>query len=122
MSGMHLVRGMSSLSTKKRKGSNSKRLIAANEEHEAYLKRMGVGKFKLPTNKQGQRVGINDIPDYSVKRVTSDTIPAHGPAKAQSTYTGSEIAGIVTTHKSNLMPIRRDNKNAAKDAASMRRN
>ena len=122
MSGMHLVRGMSSLSTKKRKGSNSKRLSAAQQEHEEYLKRMGVGKVKLPTNKKGQRVGLNDIPDYSVKRVTSDKIPAHGPAKEQSTYTGNEIAGIVTTHKSNLMPIRRDNKDAAKDAATMRRN
>ena len=36
-------------------------------------------------------------------------------------YTGDEIAGIVVTHKSNLMPIRKDNKQAAVDAASMRR-
>jgi hypothetical protein len=119
---MHLVRGMSSLNTKKRKGSNSKRLVAAHEEHEASLRRLGVGKVKLPTDKQGKRIGINNIPDYSVKRVTSDVIPAHGPAKEESRYTGNEIAGIVTTHKSNLMPIRRDNKNAAKDAAAMRRN
>lgn len=119
---MHLVRGMSSLSTKKRKGSKSKRLSAAQESHNEWLKSMGIGKTKLPTNAKGQRVGLNDIPDYTVERVTSDKIPAHGPAKEQSTYTGNEIAGIVTTHKSNLMPVRRDNKNAAKDAAAMRRN
>ena len=36
-------------------------------------------------------------------------------------YTGNEIAGIVVTHKSNLMPVRKDNKQAAVDAANMRR-
>jgi len=119
---MHLIRGMSSLTTKKRKGKKkTQSLIAAEALHEATLARLGVGKVKLPTNARGQRVGINKIPDYKVKRVTSDTIPAHGPAKEQSVYTGNEIAGIVTTHKSNLMPIRRDNKTAATDAATMRR-
>jgi hypothetical protein len=119
---MHLVKGMSSLNTKKHKKKPSKKNQAALEAHEKWLEKQGVGKTKLPTNAQGKRTGINDIPDYSSPRMTSDTIPAHGPAKAQSTYTGNEIAGIVTTHKSNLMPIRRDNKNAAKDAAAMRRN
>lgn len=119
---MHLVRGMSSLNTKKRKQSKSKRLQQAQAEHEAWLDKMGVGKTKLPTNKQGKRIGLNDIPDFRTQRVTSDRIPAHAPAKQHQKYTGNEIAGIVTTHKSNLMPIRKDNKQAAKDAATMRRN
>jgi hypothetical protein len=120
---MHLVRGMSSLTTKKRKvKKKTQSLIAAEALHAATLARLGVGKVTLPTNAKGQRAGINNIPNYSVKSVTSDIIPANGSAKEQSVYTGNEIAGIVTTHKSNLMPIRRDNKNAAKDAATMRRN
>ena len=119
---MHLVRGMSSLTTKKRKAKKkTKSLIAAEALHEETMKRLGVGKVKLPTNAKGKRTGINNIPNYKVKQVTSDIIPAHGAAKEQSVYTGNEIAGIVTTHKSNLMPVRRDNKNAAKDAAAMRR-
>ena len=119
---MHLVRGMSSLTTKKRKGKKkTQSLIAAEALHAATLARLGVGKVKLPTDAKGQRTGINDIPNYKVKRVTSDTVPANGSAKEQSVYTGNEIAGIVTSHKSNLMPIRKDNKHAAVDAANMRR-
>jgi len=119
---MSLVRGMTSLNTKKRKSKKkTAKQIAAEAEHETYLKKMGVGRTKLPTNAKGDRVGINTIPDYSVKRVTSDVIPAHGPARERSQYTGVEIAGIVTTHKSNAQPIRKDNKQAAVDAANMRR-
>jgi hypothetical protein len=53
--------------------------------------------------------------------MTSDRIAGNGLAKERSRYTGDEIAGIVVTHKSNLMPVRKDNKQAAIDAASMRR-
>ena len=119
---MHLVKGMSSLNTRKRKGSKSKRLSQAQQEHEDWLSKMGVGKTQLPTNKKGERVGIYDIPDYSSERVTSDSIPAHGPAKERVQYTGDEIMGITLNHKSNYEPVRRDNKKAAVDSAQMRRN
>jgi len=120
---MGLVRGMTTTNTRKRKAKKkTARQLQAEADHEEFMKKMGVGKSKLPTNAKGERTGIYDIPDYSTERVTSDNIPAHGPAKERVQYTGDEIAGIVTTHKSNLMPIRRDNKNAAKDAATMRRN
>lgn len=107
----------------KQKKSKSKRLAQANAEHEAWLKSMGVGKTKLPTNAKGERVGLNDIPDYSTgPRVTSDRVAGNGAARKRQQYTGNEIAGIVVTHKSNLMPVRKDNKQAAIDAATMRRN
>lgn len=107
----------------KQKKSESKRLAQANAEHEAWLKSMGVGKTKLPTNAKGERVGLNDIPDYSTgPRVTSDRVAGNGTARERQQYTGNEIAGIVVTHKSNLMPVRKDNKQAAIDAATMRRN
>lgn len=106
----------------KNKKNRSKKLQAAHDEHEAWLKKMGVGKRQLPVDAKGRRVGIYDIPDYSTgPRMTSDRIPDHGPVKPDIFYTGNEIAGIVTTHKSNLVPIRRDNKQAAIDAAQMRR-
>lgn len=122
---MHLV-GPYMTTTKynrKNKASNNKRLQKAQADHEAWLKTMGVGKVQLPTNAKGERVGINSIPDYSTgPRMTSDRVAGNGVAKERVQYTGTEIAGIVTTHKSNLMPVRKDNKQAAVDAATMRRN
>jgi hypothetical protein len=107
---------------RKQKASKSKRLAQAQSEHEMWLKSMGVGKTTLPTNKKGQRVGLNEIPDYSTgPRMTSDRVAGNGSARKTNVYTGDELAGIVTTHKSNLMPVRKDNKQAAVDAASMRR-
>jgi len=99
-------------------GKKKKRAVGwakAVNEHEEFLKKMGVtGK------KSNYRP---DRPDLSVKKMprTSDTICANGPVKETPTYTGNEIAGIVTTHKSNLMPIRKDNKQGMIDAANMRR-
>lgn len=123
---MHLV-GPYMTTTKynrKQKASKNKRLEKAQTEHEAWLKSMGVGKTQLPVDQKGRRVGIYDIPDYREHQATaqlSNKVAGVAPAREQAKYTGDEIAGIVTTHKSNLMPVRRDNKQAAKDAASMRR-
>lgn len=113
---MHLLgpHMTTTLTSRRKKKSNNKRLAKAHEEHEAWLLKMGVGKSK-------PKQSLNSIPDYKTNRVTSDKIPGNGSAKDRIQYTGNEIAGIVTTHKSNLMPIRRDNKQAAIDAASMRR-
>lgn len=119
---MSLVRGMTTTNTRKRKAKKkTASQIQAEADHAAFLKKMGVGKTKLPTNKQGKRVGLNEIPDYSVERVTSDRIPASGPAKERVQYTGDEIMGITLNHKSNYEPVRRDNKKAAVDSAQMRR-
>lgn len=113
---MHLVRGMSSLNTRKRKSKNqSKRFLQIKEEHEKYLERMGVkGSSKTSSP--------YSIPDYNTgPRVTSDSIPGNGTKKDAVKYTGDEIMGIATMHKSNMVPIRKDNKQAAVDAAQMRR-
>jgi hypothetical protein len=113
---MHLVRGMSSLNTHKRKSKNqSKRLLQVKEEHEKFLERMGV-KASFKTSSP------YDIPNYNTgPRVTSDRIPGNGTKKDSIKYTGDEIMGIATMHKSNMVPIRKDNKQAAVDAAQMRR-
>lgn len=125
---MHLV-GPYMTTTKynrKKKASNNKRLQQAQAEHEAWLESMGVGKKQLESklyDKYGKRKSVNNIPDYNTgPRMTSDRVAGHGAAKERVQYTGDEIAGIVVTHKSNLMPVRKDNKQAAIDAATMRRN
>lgn len=110
----------------KNKKSKSKRLQQAHAEHEAWLKSMGVGKTKLPTNAKGQRVGINSIPDYKVNQPNvklSNKVAAHGTAKESHTYSGErQLLGIATMHKSNMVPIFADKKEDAKDIAEMRRN
>lgn len=92
-------------------------LIAAEQAMDALLKRVGyTGKYK--------GIRVHDIPDYKVKSnlpPTSDAICAHGPKKPENRYTGDEIMGIATMHKSNAVPIRKDNKQSAVDAAQMRR-
>lgn len=120
---MHLVRGMTSLNQKRRKSQKkSQRQLAAEAEHEAYLKRLGVGQTSLPTDKKGRRLGINPLPDLNTgPRVTSDAIPNNGGARKANQYTGDELLGIATMHKSNAVPVRKDSKESAKDISSMRR-
>lgn len=122
MSGMSLVRGMTTTSTRTRKSKKkTASQIQAEKDHEQFLKKMGVGKTELPKNAQGKRTGIHDIPDYGVNRVTSDTVPGNGTQRNKQKYTGCEILGISLNHKSSFEPIRRDNKKAAVDSARMRR-
>lgn len=109
---MHMIRGVQVHGKSKinRKPGWKQR----QEEHEAYLRSLGVtGK------KSDYRY---EIPDYKTSpRVTSDKVAGNGTKKESMRYTGDEIMGIVDTHKSNAMPIRKDNKQAAVDAAQMRR-
>jgi hypothetical protein len=94
-----------------------KSLIEAEKRMEQFLLKVGyTGKYKGCI--------VNEIPDYKIKSnlpKTSDTIPGRTPKKFENVYSGNEIMGISVMHKSNLVPIRRDNKEAAVDAAQMRR-
>lgn len=108
----------------KQKKSKSKRLAQAREEHEEWLKTIGVGKAKLPVNKKGQRVGIYDLPDLKTgPRMTSDRVAANGAAREPMIYSGErQLLGVATMHKSNMVPIFADKKSDAVDIAQMRRN
>ena len=110
---------------RKQKQNKSKRLTKAQEEHEKFLAKMGVGKTKLPTNAKGERIGLNSIPNYSTRKTAelSNKVAGHGPAKEGNTYSGErQLLGIATMHKSNMVPIFADKKEDAKDIAEMRRN
>lgn len=102
-----------------KKKTKRKSLVEAEKSMDRLLKRVGyTGKYSGSS--------VNDIPDYKSTKSntpkTSDTICGNGSKVEKPKYTGDEIMGIVTTHKSNLMPIRKSNKQAAVDAAQMRRN
>lgn len=114
---MHLVGPhMTTTNYSKRKSKKvSNKMRLAQEKHQMFLDSMGVGKR---TELKGVDVVDNT---YRRKQKLSNVICSNGVKKETPTYTGNEIAGIVTTHKSNLMPIRKDNKQAAVDAANMRR-
>lgn len=107
---------------KKAHPSKNQRLQAAHEKHEAWLKQMGVGKTPLPTNKQGKRVGLNDLPDLSDHQgyqQLSNSVAGHGTARQTQKYTGTYIKGLVTTHKSNIQPV--TSREQMIDSAKMRR-
>lgn len=97
--------------------TKAERLVAQKKEHEQFLRRMGY-KGTAP------KTPVNEIPDYKTSNyhITSNDIPTNGAKKKCTFYTGNEILGIVTLHKSNSVPIRKDNPQAAIDAAQMRRN
>jgi len=111
-----------------RKLSKKERLKAATDQHESWLSSRGLSDSQLKTklgNKYGRRIGINDLPDLSVKSNlphTSGKVCENGAQKPTSVYTGVEIMGIGLMHKSNYVPVRRDHKQSAIDLATMRRN
>ena len=91
----------------------------AKAAHDEWLRSMGINPDK---KKKLKGVAKPDLSVQSTNNIkTSDKICSNGSIKEQQKYTGTEIAGIVVTHKSNLMPVRKDNKQAAIDAAQMRR-
>jgi hypothetical protein len=90
--------------------------LLQEKEMKKFLERVGY--------KGGPREPVNEIPDYRTDNFkhTSNEIPGNGVKIKNSRYTGTELLGLTTMHKSNIVPIRKDNKQAAIDAAQMRRN
>jgi len=111
---MHLIRGMTTISTRKRK--SRKRTAAVLEEERKTAKLL-----KSPGYQKGG-IWKADLPDYTVAETvpTSDRIMKVEGRRKVNQYTGDEIAGIGTLHKSNMVPIRKDS-NDAKEIARMRR-
>lgn len=122
---MHLV-GPYMTTTKynrKQKKSNNKRQLAAEAEHDKWLRKQGVHPEQLATKKKHQ--DLNSIPDYKANQPEvklGNKIAGHGVAKQQMVYSGErQLLGVATMHKSNMVPIFADRKEDAKDIASMRR-
>jgi hypothetical protein len=96
----------------------TKAVLEAETAIEKLLIRVGyTGNFKGKS--------VNEIPVYRIESSlppTSDRIPAMGSQRGPKTYTGDELMGIAQMHKSNAVPIRKDNKQAAIETAQMRRN
>lgn len=116
---MHLVRGMSSLNSKKRKSNRQPGWEKAQAEHDAYLMKMGVHPSQL---KNKEKSSGNEIPNYKTRRTvaTSDRICSIATKQKANVYTGDYITGLATMHKSNTVPVGRGAD--PKEYAQMRRN
>lgn len=121
---MHLVGPyMTTTNYKPRKAKKkNKRQLAADAKHAKFLRKHGVHPDQLADKEKIKRSSLNQIPDYKseVELPTLSNGVGNGFAKKQNVYTGDEIVGIATMHKSNAVPIRKDS-NAAIEIAHMRR-
>ncbi len=102
---MHLVRGMTSINTRKRKQKRNPGWEKAQAEHDAWLKKRGVHPSQLKSKEKSSGASV---PNYSSTRPsikTSDVIaPIQGKRKA-NVYSGDYITGLATMHKSNTVPV-----------------
>ncbi len=108
--------------------SKRKSLLQAKAEHDKWLRARGVHpdqlKAVLPHTVKGKRLGVGPMPDYKSHQgertiTTSDRVVGDTTKKQGNTYTGDYIVGVATMHKSNLVPVNKDQD--AKDYATMRR-
>ena len=118
---------------RKQKPSNNKRNIAAQAEHDKWLRKMNAHPDQIKENKKKNAgVSIRSIPDYRSMDAyradggynsipTSDVIPGGSTAPAERrVYSGErKLLGVAIMHKSNMVPVF-DSKDA-KDIAKMRR-
>ena len=125
---MHLVRGMSSLNTKKRRQKKSPGWKQKMAEHDKFLRKMGAHPDQLAKKKEkNANISILSHPDYSTNRTglpTSDIVPGGSTApKERQIYSGERtLLGVAVMHKSNMVPVFADKKEDAIDIAQMRRN
>ncbi len=148
---MHLVRGMTSLNTKKRKSKMTagklERLQKEHREHNKHMKRLNCHSNIMTFEEYVDYVHGNYKPKQKLSAVklpwkqegyTRETehVPSHnseysfGPAtkKEALQYTGErKLVGIAMMHKSNLVPVFADDddktgQKQATEIAQMRRN
>ena len=137
---MHLIKGISSLSTRKPKVKLTKAKLAylsdRHKDHNKFLKSMGLpfmtfdeyidyvhGRTPKVVKPKSSTLSVSTstyrretpyIPSLSVN-VSQDSCTKRESIK----YTGTLVKGIATMHKSNAVPIFSDEE--AKDIAKMRR-
>lgn len=117
---MHLVRGMSSINTKKRRRKKQPGQEASQAKHDKWLYKMGVHPDQLKTKEKDCGARIPDYAKSRSKLKTSDVItPVQGKRRVQE-YSGDYITGLATMHKSNTVPVGRGSD--PKIYAQMRRN
>ena len=116
---MHLVRGMTTTSTRKRKTKRAPGLAKAKAEHDAWLRKMGVHPDQLKHKEKSLGSSVQKYTKDDSSVPTSDRIGPIEGKRAAKVYSGDNIVGLATMHKSNIVPVGRGNN--AEDFAKMRR-
>ena len=105
---------------KKRKaGKKTQSQLAAERDHEKFLKKMGIGtrsSVGLEQRSSKPWVTGSSPVECTKPKVVYDSSMAK---KEEKVYTGTEIIGIAQMHKSNAVPVR--GKKQATEIANMRR-
>jgi len=114
---MHLERAMFNTHGKCKPKLNKKQQ-RAKEEHDKWLRSKGVHPEQIAAKRAVtvKREKVAVVPTYKPK--TSDTV-GNGFKKPEQVYTGTNLIGIATMHKSNMVPVFR--KEDAEAISSMRR-
>lgn len=136
---MHLVRGLSSTSSRKKRKPPSKGQIACwqnwHREHNAHLKRIGLPVIsfeqyldqlhgKVPEKKQKAKpLQVNSLSnsmsEHRDRYPSLNSMGGNTTRKEPQQYTGNRLLGIATMHKSNIVPV--FSAEDAVDLARMRR-
>jgi len=128
MSGMHLLPvyyNTLASGKRRRKAKRKPGWEKAQQEHEAYLRKMGVHPDQRKTQKHG--ASLRDSNYWASCSEKSPPLEKSSNASFEGStariqpkvYTGTEIIGIAQMHKSNAVPIR--SKKSAEEVARMRR-
>tara|TARA_Y100000356_G_scaffold86843_1_gene72485 strand:+ start:2413 stop:2790 length:378 start_codon:yes stop_codon:yes gene_type:complete len=109
---------------RRKKKKKTQSMIAAEREHEKFLKRMGVGsRSSVGVEQRSSKpwvTGSSPVESANSRSKKKLQIPKGACAKPEpKVYTGDVIIGIAQMHKSNAVPIAR--KQDAVDISRMRR-
>ena len=109
--------------TKKRKASKkTQSQLAAERDHEKFLKKMGIGsRSSVGSEQRSSKPWVTG--SSPVESASKSSLPSYNSSmakKEEKVYTGTEIIGIAQMHKSNAVPVR--GKKQATEVAEMRRN
>tara|TARA_B100001057_G_scaffold317005_1_gene317137 strand:- start:74 stop:439 length:366 start_codon:yes stop_codon:yes gene_type:complete len=118
---MHLVRGMTSLNTKKSRNKTNRKpgWEKAQAEHDKWLIDRGVHPTQLKNKPKAHLKAPEPYLRESPKIPSLDSMRGDTFVRNPNKYTGTLIKGIATMHKSNAVPI--IDRDQAIEVSNMRR-
>lgn len=107
---MHMIQGIQ-VHGSKRKPKRKPGWQKAEQEHRAWLIKMGVDPDAKPKKKEFVPYEPKE-PKFrretkNYPSLSTESIPGSGTKKESPVYSGDYIVGIATMHKSNLVPVGR---------------
>lgn len=119
---MHILPAFVTTTKVNRKKKKSTKLKRSQFEHALWVAKM-TGNKKADKDLLAKQWRQEYVDGMAVDRsnYVSAGIEGNCPKVPDKVYTGGNLLGIATMHKSNMVPVFADNKEAAADIARMRR-